>query len=84
MPSLKAKFEALMTKLNQQTPKEPTLGEIAYMKAQGTMMTNPSFQVEEANYVNNRGYTLRPNNNPSSQYHPGLRNQENFSYVTKQ
>ena len=27
--SLEAKFEALMTKLNQQTPREPTLGEIA-------------------------------------------------------
>ena len=31
--SLEAKFEALMTKLNQQTPKEPTMGEIAYMQA---------------------------------------------------
>ena len=84
MPSLEAKFEALMTKLNQQNLKEPTLGEIAYMQTQGAMMTNPSFQVEEANYVNNRGYTLRPNNNPSSQYHSGLRDHENFSYVTKQ
>ena len=27
--SLEAKFEALMTRLNQQAPKEPTLGEIA-------------------------------------------------------
>ena len=60
MSSLEVKFEALMTKLNQQTPKEPTLGEIVYMQAQGEMMTNPSFQVEEANCVNNRGYTCRP------------------------
>ena len=33
MSSLEAKFEALMTRLNQQAPKEPTLGEIAYMQA---------------------------------------------------
>ena len=83
MSSLEAKFEALMTKLNQQTPKEPTLGEIVYMQAQGAMMTNPSFQVEEANHVNNRGYTFRPNNNLPSKYHPGLRNHENFSYGNK-
>ena len=53
MSSLEAKFEALMAKLNQQTPREPTIGEIAYMQAQGAMMANPQFQVEEANYVNN-------------------------------
>ena len=29
--SLEAKFEALMTRLNQQPPKEQTLREIAYM-----------------------------------------------------
>ena len=47
--SLETKFEALMTKLNQQTPKKPTLWEIAYMQAQGAMMANPPYQVEEAN-----------------------------------
>ena len=31
MSSLEAKYEALMTRLNQQAPKEPTLREIAYM-----------------------------------------------------
>ena len=40
--SLEGKFEALMTKLNKQTPKEPTLGEIACKQAQGKMMANPS------------------------------------------
>ena len=83
MSSLEAKFEALVTKLNQQTPKEPTLGEIAYMQAQGEMMTNPSFQVEEDNYMNNRGYTFCPDNKLPSQCHLGLRNQENFSYGNK-
>ena len=48
--SLEAKFEALMTKLNQQTPKEPTFGEIAYMKTQEAMLTNAISQVEEVNY----------------------------------
>ena len=31
--SLEAKFKALKTRLNQQAPKEPTLGEIAYMQS---------------------------------------------------
>ena len=31
MSSLEVKFEALMTRLNQKAPKEPTIGEIAYM-----------------------------------------------------
>ena len=38
--SLEAKFEALMTRLNQQAPKEPTLGEIAYMQAQNALTEN--------------------------------------------
>ena len=37
---LEAKFEALMTRLNQQAPKEPTLGEIAYMQTQNALMAN--------------------------------------------
>ena len=78
--SLEAKFDALMTRLNQQNPKGPIMGEIKYMQAQGAMMANPPYQVEEVNYVSNRGYTFRPNNNLLSHYHPGLRNHENFSY----
>ena len=40
MSYLEAKFEALMTKLNQQAPKEPTLGEIAYMQNQNALVMN--------------------------------------------
>ena len=80
MSSLEAKFDALMKKMNQQTPREPTIGEIAYMQAQGTLMANTPFQVEEENYVSSRGYTFRPNNNLPSHYHSGLRNHENLSY----
>ena len=80
MSSLEAKFEALMARLNQQAPKEPTIGEIAYMQAQGAIMANPSLQIEDLNYVNNRSYTFRPNNNQPSHYHPGLMNHEKFSY----
>ena len=43
MSSLEAKFEALMAKLNQQNPRELTIGEIDYMQAQGAMMANPQF-----------------------------------------
>ena len=63
MSSLEAKFEALMERLNQQASKEPTIGEIAYMQAQGGFMANPPLQIEDANYVNNRSYTFQPNNN---------------------
>ena len=38
--SLEAKFDALMTRLNQQALKEPTLSEIAYMQTQNTLMAN--------------------------------------------
>ena len=38
--SLEAKFEALMTILNQQAPKELTLREIAYMQTQNALMEN--------------------------------------------
>ena len=60
MSSLVAKFEALMTKLNQQTLREPTMGEIAYMKAQEIIMENSTSQVEEANFVNNGAYVFQP------------------------
>ena len=49
--SLEAKFEALMTRLNQQAPKEPTLGEIAYMQSQNALAANPPLQIEDVNYV---------------------------------
>ena len=80
MSSLEAKFEALVPRLNQQAPKEPTIRDIAYMQEQGALMANPLLQIEDVNYVNNRSYTFRPNNNLPAHYHPGLRNHENFSY----
>ena len=51
---LEAKFEALMTKLNQQTSREPTIGDIAYMKAQEAIMGNSTSHVKEANFVKNK------------------------------
>ena len=38
--SLKKNLDALMTRLNQQAPKELTLGEIAYMQTHNTLMVN--------------------------------------------
>ena len=58
MSSLEAKFESLTERLNQKVPKEPTIGEIAYMQVQGALMANPPFQIENANYVYNRSYTF--------------------------
>ena len=43
--SLEVKFEALMTRLNQQAPKEPTLGEITYMQTQNTLMANTPLRI---------------------------------------
>ena len=58
--SLEKKCDALMTRLNQQTPREPTIGEIACMQAQGALIASPPLQIEDANYVNNRSYAFRP------------------------
>ena len=38
------------------------------------------FGVEDVQFVGNRNYQFRPNNNLPAHYHPGLRNHENFSY----
>ena len=78
--SLEEKFVALMTKLNQQTPREPTSRKLASTKIQEAMLENSTSQVEEANYLNNRGYVFQPNNNLPMHYHPGLQNDENLSY----
>ena len=56
--SLEEKFDALMTRLNQQALRGPTIGEITYMQAQGALTANPPLQIEVANYVNNRSYTF--------------------------
>ena len=46
MSSLEAKFEALMTRLNQQAPKEATLGEIAYIQTRNILMANTLLQLK--------------------------------------
>ena len=56
------------------------MGEMAYMQAQDPMCVDQVFQVEDANFDNNRGYVFRPNNNLPTHYNPGLRNHENLSY----
>ena len=38
-------------------------------------------ETEQCQYVNNRNYNFRPNNNLLTHFHPGLRNHENFSYA---
>ena len=43
-------------------------------------MANPLLRIEDANYVNNKSNTFRPNNNLPLHYHPRLKNHENFSY----
>ena len=48
------------------------------------MLVNSISQVEEANYLNNRGYVFRPSNNFPNHYHPGLWNHENLSYGSQE
>ena len=43
MSSLEANFEALMARLNQQAPKESTIGEITYMQAVAPLSRPDSF-----------------------------------------
>ena len=80
MSSLEAKFEALMTRLNQQAPKELTHGEITYMQSQNSLIEKTPLHIEDANYVNNRSNMFFPNNNLPSHYHSGLRNHKKISY----
>ena len=56
------------------------MGKIACMQAQGALVVDQAFQVEDANYVNNRGYVFRPNNNLPPHDNLGLRNPKNLSY----
>ena len=53
------------------------------MQAQGSLMDNPLLQIKDANYVHNRSYTFRLNNNLPSHYHLGLKNHKNFSYTNQ-
>ena len=77
--SLEEKFEALMTRLNQQASKESTVGEIAYMQSQNALVANTPLQIEDINHVNDRSYTFHPNNNLLTHYHAGMRNhKKNF------
>ena len=43
-------------------------------------MANSTSQVEQANFLNNRGYVFQPNKNLPTHYHPRLQNHENLSY----
>ena len=43
-------------------------------------MRNYLYNVEEANYLNNRSYVFRMNNNFPTHYNQGLRNHENLLY----
>ena len=54
------------------------------MKTQEAMLVNSISQVEEANYLNNRGYVFQPNINFPTHYHPGLQNHENLSYGSQE
>ena len=69
-----------MNKLSLQSIREPIVGEMAYMQAQGSICVDQAFQVEYAKFVNNRGYVFRLNNNLPNHYNPGLRDDKNLSY----
>ena len=62
-------FLALMTRVNQQAVREPTLDEVAYMQNQNALGANTPLQIEDVNYVDNRSYTFSPNNNLPTHYH---------------
>ena len=58
------------------------MGQVATMQNQPEQVqhSEEQFGVEDVQFVGNRNYQFRPNNNLPAHYHPGLRTHENFSY----
>ena len=75
---IEAKFVAFMNQFSPQSKKAPTIGEMAYLHTKAPL-SDQVFQVEDASFVNNRGYVFGPNNNLPTHYNQGPRHHENLS-----
>ena len=80
LSAIQAQIASLTNQLANQ--KGPTMGQVAAMQSQPEQVQQleEQFGLEDVQFVGNRNYQFRPNNNLRAHYHPGLRNHENFSY----
>lgn len=74
--SLTAQVSALVTQI-------ATMNKVVQpnSEAVAVVSTNERSNMEKAHYVKNRGYGEYRGNQFSNNYHPGMRNHENFSYA---
>ena len=87
MLAIKAKVDALMSKMNNQEKKNHSANEVGIVGGaekkkidQGLAHEGP-YQVEEVQYIqSNSSYNFKPNNNLPTHYTLALRNHENLSY----
>ena len=91
MSTIKAKLDALMTKVNNQDRRNQSVHLVGTMEGdeqkciagKGLAHEGP-YQMEEAQFVNgNRSYNFKPITNLPTYYTPALRNHENFSYGSR-
>ena len=80
LSAIQTQLASITNQLSNQ--KGPTMGQVATMQSQPDQIQQPKeqFVVEDVQFVGNRNYQFRPNNNLPAHYHPGLRNHENFYY----
>ena len=87
MSAIKAKPNALMSRLSNQERRSHSANEVGTMEGaehkcvdEGLAHESP-YQVKEVQYLNsNRSYNFKPNNNLPTHYTPTLRSHENLSY----
>ncbi|XP_075475685.1 uncharacterized protein LOC142509480 [Primulina tabacum] len=73
--SLTAQVSALIAQIAAMNKPGQSTSDVALVTAEEEPV------VEEAQYINNRGFGGYRGNPPPNTYHPGLRNHENFSYA---
>ncbi|XP_073014551.1 uncharacterized protein [Primulina eburnea] len=73
--SLTAQVSALTAQIAAMNKSGQSTSDVALVTAEEEPV------VEEAQYINNRGFGGYRGNPPPNTYHPGLRNHENFSYA---
>ena len=88
MSAIKAKLDALMSRLSNQERRSHSTNEVGTEEGVGQkcvveegLAHERPYQVEEAHFVSgNRSYNFKPYNNLPTYYNLALRNHENFSY----
>ena len=77
--SLSAQVSALTNQIVYFTTRYVAARELAMVASSSYSGDGVGLDIEQCQYVNNKNYNFRPNNNLSTHFHPGLRNHEYFS-----